>query len=109
LARRAAARSRPAADLRVPGARNDRGGGDLDEPLRIRREEELPVYERLGGRDLVTGRGNLAITLLTRNTPGDREEARGLLCLALADARQMQLPEAAQIEAILKQTGLSCD
>jgi hypothetical protein len=51
----------------------------------------------------------LAITLLTRNTPDDREEARGLLCLALADARQMQLLEAAQIEAILKQTGLSCD
>jgi hypothetical protein len=84
------------------------GRGDLDEALGIRREE-LPVIERLGGRDLAVGRANLAITLLTRNTPGDREEARGLLCLALADARQMQLAEAAQIEAILKQTGLSCD
>ena len=83
--------------------------GDLDEALRIRREEQLPVYERLGGRDLVIGRGNLAITLLTRNTAGDREEARDLLCLALADARRMQLPEVQQIEAILQQTGLSCD
>ena len=83
--------------------------GDLDAALRIRREEELPVYERLGGRDLVVGRAKLAITLLTRNSAGDREEARGLLCLALAEARRMQLPEAARIEAILQQTGLRCD
>jgi hypothetical protein len=83
--------------------------GDLDKALRIRREEKLPVYQRLGGRDLVIGRGNLALTLLIHNATGDREETRGLLCLALADARQMQLPEAQQIEAILQQTGLSCD
>ena len=51
----------------------------------------------------------LALTLLTRNNAGDREEARRLLCLALADARRMKLPEAEQIEAILEQTGLSCD
>jgi hypothetical protein len=83
--------------------------GDLDAALKIRREEQLPVYERLGGRDLAIGRANLAITLLTRNKAGDREEARGLLCLARADARQMQLPEAARIEAFLKSHGLSCD
>ncbi len=83
--------------------------GDLDEALRIRREEQLPVYERLGGRDLIIGRGKLAITLLTRNNTADREEARGLLCLALADARRMRLPEAAQIEAIPAKPGLSCD
>ena len=83
--------------------------GDLDEALRIRREEQLPVYERLGGRDLIIGRGKLAITLLIRNNTADREEARGLLCLALADARRMRLPEAAQIEDILRETGLSCD
>ncbi len=77
--------------------------------LRIRREQQLPVYQRLGGRDLVIGRGNLAMTLLIRNTPGDREKAQQLLCSALADARRMQLPEAAQIEAIVKSQDLSCD
>ena len=33
----------------------------------------------------------------------------GLLCLALADARRMRLPEAARIEAFLKSYSLSCD
>ena len=110
--------------------------GEQDEALRIRREEELPVYERLGdvrpgrspwarsptswpargertrpcgsagrrssrctsgwaGATSLSAGATLAITLLIRNTAGDREEARGLLCLALADARRMQLPEAA--------------
>jgi hypothetical protein len=41
--------------------------GDLDEALRIRRQEQLPVIERLGGRDLVIGRGNLAITLRSQH------------------------------------------
>ena len=29
--------------------------GDLDGALKIRREEQLPVYERLGGRELAVG------------------------------------------------------
>ena len=43
-----------------------------------------------------------------RDQSSDRDEARRLLCLAIADARRMQLPEAQQIEAILQQHGLSC-
>ena len=83
--------------------------GRLDEALRIRREEELPVYERLGDvRSLLVGRANLALLLLTRNQSSDRDEAQRLLCLALADARRMQLPEAQQIEAILQGHRLSC-
>ena len=65
---------------------------------RIRREEQLPVYERLGDvRSLLVGRTNLAINLLKRYAPGDRDEATQLLQLAYAEAVRLKLPDAAQI------------
>jgi hypothetical protein len=83
--------------------------GQLDEALRIRREEQLPVYERLGDvHGLLVGRAKLALLLLSRNNGPDRPEARRLLCGALADARRLSLPEGQQIEAILTHFGLSC-
>jgi tetratricopeptide (TPR) repeat protein len=84
--------------------------GQLDEALRIRQEEQLPVYERLGDvRELLVGRANLAQLLLTRNNDGDRDEAGTLLCLALAEARRLRIPEAGRIEEFLTRNGLSCD
>ncbi len=81
--------------------------GDLDEALRIQREEVLPVFERLGDVQLlIVGRANLAMTLLRRGQDGDRAEARELLRLALAEARRLQLPEAGRIEAIIARAGL---
>ncbi len=77
--------------------------GELDEALRIRCEEELPVYDRLGDvRLLLVGRANLAIGLLERGAPGDRDEAKHLLRLALEPARRLGLPEARRIETILE-------
>jgi tetratricopeptide (TPR) repeat protein len=74
--------------------------GSLDEALRIRRTE-LPVYERLGDMlGLVVGRTNLALTLLSHNASGDREEAARLLELALQAADAMKIPEAETIRAI---------
>jgi hypothetical protein len=58
-------------------------------------------------RSLLVGRANLAL-LLTRDQPSDRDEAQRMLCLALADARRMQLPETQRIEAILQGHRLSC-
>ncbi|WP_296925010.1 hypothetical protein [Thiohalocapsa sp.] len=43
-----------------------------------------------------------------RAEPNDRAEANTLLCTALADARRLRLPEAAQIEQILAQAGMTC-
>lgn len=81
--------------------------GELDEALRIRQEEELPIYERLNDvRSLLVGRTNMAMILLKRDKDGDRKEAEQLLHLALREAQRLQLPEAAQIENILKQAGL---
>ncbi len=81
--------------------------GQLDEALRIRREEQLPVYERLGDvRSRAAARNNIAVNLLARLHPGDRDEAAGLLRLALADAISMQIPEADVIRAILQEHGL---
>ncbi len=57
--------------------------GDLDEALRIRREEELPVYERLGDvRSRAVTMGKIADILFSR---GDLDEA-------LRIRREEQLP-----------------
>jgi hypothetical protein len=124
--------------------------GELDEALRIRIEEELPVYERLGDvrakavtqgkiadiaelkghldwairtyvddvfpayeqlgdtRLLIVDRANLALKLLRRQHGSDRAQANELLCLALADAHRLRIPEAAQIEQLLEQAGMTC-
>jgi tetratricopeptide (TPR) repeat protein len=81
--------------------------GELDEALRIRREEELPVYERLGAvRDLLVCRWWIATILDERGRSEDRAEIERLLRLALADARRLRIPEAGQIEGIMRQMGL---
>ena len=82
--------------------------GQLDEALRIRREEELPVYERLDDRlALCVGRAKLAITLLQRGRPGDVTEARALLLAAEAAAAEMNLPsELAAIRSWFPDAGL---
>ncbi|HVG60855.1 MAG TPA: NB-ARC domain-containing protein [Hyalangium sp.] len=80
--------------------------GQLDEALRIRREEALPVYEKLGDvRSLLVGRANLALLYLSRAQEGDRQQAIDLLHLALEKAEEMRIPEAEQIRSILKQLG----
>ena len=76
--------------------------GQLDEALRIRREEQLPVYQKLGARrEVLVCEANMAITLLRRKGAGDREQAVMLLKKAQAEAAQMGLPEAQQIEQVL--------
>jgi tetratricopeptide (TPR) repeat protein len=87
--------------------------GQLDEALRIRTEEQLPVFQRLGAvRDLLVCRANIAVALLMRmnqtKDQTDRTQANQLLCVALADARRLRLPEADQIEQILQQAGMDC-
>ncbi len=78
--------------------------GELDEALRIRREEELPVYERLrSARDLLICRAKIGMNYLARGAAGDREKALELLNLALRDAQRLQLPEARQIAEIIRQ------
>ena len=84
--------------------------GQLDEALRIRQQEQLPVYEKLGAtRDLLVGRTKLALTHLERDQPGDRERAADLLRLARAPAGAMGIPEAKRIRAIQREHGLDDD
>jgi hypothetical protein len=79
--------------------------GELEEALRIRQEEEMPVYERLGAvRGLLVTRWKVAIQLMQQNPP-DKAEAARLFELALADAQRLRLPEAGQIEGIMRQFG----
>ncbi len=81
--------------------------GERDEVLRIRREVELPAYERLGAtRDLLICRWWIATYLLARNAPGDRDEVAELLQQAHAAAEQMKIPEADQIREIMDDEGL---
>ena len=77
--------------------------GQLDEALRIRQEEQLPVYERLqAARDALICRANIGINYLARNSAGDREKALALLRLALQAAQALKLPEAQQIAEIIR-------
>jgi hypothetical protein len=83
--------------------------GNVDEALRIRREEQLPVYERLGDvRGMLVCRANIALTLLAGQRAEDRAPANALLCLGLAEARRLRIPEAGQIEGILQEFGMNC-
>jgi hypothetical protein len=68
--------------------------GELDEALRIRREEELPVYERLGDvREQAICRTNIGINYLVRGSA---------LNMALHDAQRLKLPEARLIAEIIQ-------
>jgi hypothetical protein len=82
--------------------------GELDEALRTLQDDALPAFERLGDvRGLLVGRAKVALALLRRGKPGDREEAGRLLRLALEAARKMRLPrEVGQIEEIMRETGI---
>lgn len=81
--------------------------GETDEALRIRREEQLPVYEKLGDvRSLLVGRTKLAVGLLQRQAAGDREEAADLLNQARQAAEQLKIPEADVIRGIQESYGL---
>jgi tetratricopeptide (TPR) repeat protein len=80
--------------------------GQLDEALQTLRDEALPAFVGLGDvPSLVFVRANLARILLRRNQLGDRQEAIPLLRQALEAARSLRLPEAQQIEGILRDIG----
>ncbi|MDP8223996.1 MAG: hypothetical protein P9L99_11600, partial [Candidatus Lernaella stagnicola] len=82
--------------------------GELDEALRIRQEEQLPVYEILGDvREALVCKAYIAMGLLRRNLQGDAAEAAALLEAAYADAVRLRLPEAGEIRQIQKRFGLN--
>ncbi len=71
----------------------------------IYEKEVLPVYEKLGDkRMLLVAQVNLAIQCLQSRQ--NLEYAKELLITALQSARDMQIPEASQIEAVLQQIGI---
>ena len=72
--------------------------GEVAEALRIHYEEALPAFEKLGDvYSLLMGRFNIALHLLKRNAPGDRDEAGRLLRLARDAAMAMRVKEAEEI------------
>ena len=81
--------------------------GQLDEALRIYEADVFPVYEQLGDtRMLLVDRANFAMHLLKRDAEGDAARAAELLQLALTAAREMQIPEAGQIEECMAHFGI---
>ena len=84
--------------------------GQLDEALRIRQEEQLPVFEKLGDvRSLIVGRAMVAQMLAKRGHEDDGMEIINHLAWAWREARRMGLPEAAQIEEIAGQIGVTVE
>ena len=93
----------PPDDLRLPLldelAHLLAGIGNMDEALRIRREEELPVYEKLGDvRSLSICQAEIALGLLAK---GDGPTAVALLRQAHATAVRLKIPEAKVIEDLM--------
>ena len=77
-------------------------------PLRIRRDEVLPVRQAMGdSRGVLVTQTNLAITLLRTRKPEHRPEALTLLTTALKSAVDLNFPvEAEQIRGLFRQLGL---
>ncbi|MCP3906266.1 MAG: ATP-binding protein, partial [Planctomycetes bacterium] len=79
--------------------------GELDEALRIRREEQLPVYERLGDvRSVAVTKGKIADVLEARGEPDE----------ALRIRREEQLPvyerlgDVREVAALKQRLAFSC-
>ena len=95
--------------LQARGQLDEQARGQLDEALNTL-NETLPVYEKLGDvRELLVGRAKLAMLLWKMDAAANAARVQELLCLALTDARRLQIPEAGIIENILSRRGLSCD
>ena len=81
--------------------------GDLDGALKIRQEEELPVFEKLGDvRELLVARANIALTMLARNRQDDVPEIVSLLVWSYRTAAERGFAEAVQLEQILRKLGI---
>ena len=73
--------------------------GELEEALRIRREEVIPVLEKLGDvRQLMVAHWWMASYLQQRAQAGDFRQARQALEVALRLAEQLGVPDAEDIK-----------
>lgn len=80
--------------------------GELNAALQILQEEVLPVFERQGDiRNLLIGRVRLALLLQQKDPRGNNERIMELLLGSFAEAKRLGLPEAGQIEEILRRSG----
>ena len=83
--------------------------GQLDEALRIRQHEELPVYERLGDvRSKALTWWQIGRQRWATDREG-RQEAEALFHAALAAMRGMGLPEAVWLAEEMRALGLEPD
>lgn len=81
--------------------------GQFDEALHIHQQEVLPVYEQLGDvHSRAMTQIKTAVLLWRRNTDGDRSRSAELFTQALQAARQLQIAEVADIEALMHERGL---
>ncbi|MFM7520255.1 MAG: hypothetical protein ACKO9B_07270, partial [Planctomycetota bacterium] len=81
--------------------------GDLDGALKIRQEEQLPVFEKLGDvRSLLVARANIALMMLERGRRDDLPEAVRLLVWSHQAAAERGFTEAAQLAQILRALGI---
>lgn len=81
--------------------------GQLDEALRIRQEEQLPVYERLGDvRERAITLAKIGFQLISA---GHRQEAQDVLSRALRDTQRMAIPEAEVIAEFMQRHNLASE
>lgn len=84
--------------------------GDLDDALRIRQHDQLPVYERLGDvREKAVTLANIALLRLQQADATSRSDATDLLTQAYRAFTRMRIPEAETVRSIAERHGLSID
>ena len=77
--------------------------GRIDEAIQVRKSEQIPILNQLSSAyDLLFAQEGLALLLLERRQPGDREQAAELLSQALEAAQLLRLPAADRIRAVLE-------
>jgi tetratricopeptide (TPR) repeat protein len=82
--------------------------GQLDEALMIRQEKVLPIFKKIGDkRSTLIEEANIASLLHQLNHLEDKPKIASLLHSALQAAREMQIPEAEQIENLMRAIGLN--
>jgi hypothetical protein len=80
--------------------------GDLDDALRIRREEVLPVLERLGdAHSAAVEKWWIAYLLIRRGNASDRAEAEALFRTALDSLRRLGAASAQEVACQMREAG----
>lgn len=85
----------------------ERARGQFDEALRIRKQVQMPAYERLGDlRTRALTQAKIGLQILDASDGDAGDDARALLQAAWSDLSRLGLPEAADLASEMRNRGV---